>query len=177
MEGAVNSMKKNKIRRLTLTAVFTAFSVVFMYLSAVLPPGQLGFLGISSLFGVAAVIEYGIAGGLFVFAGTAVIGLIILPDKMLILLYAMFFGYYPILKSLAEKCRSRILEWIIKLVVFNTALTLILFVFKFVLFDFSFLNDSYLLLYIFCNIVFVLFDIGVSRVIAFYLNRISAKIH
>ena len=84
MEGAVNSMKKNKIRRLTLTAVFTAFSVVFMYLSAVLPTGQLGFLGISSLFGVAAVIEYGIAGGLFVFAGTAVIGLIILPDKMLI---------------------------------------------------------------------------------------------
>ena len=177
MEGAASYMKKSKIKRLTLTAVFTAFSIIFMYLSAVLPTGQLGFLGISSLFGIASVIEYGIAGGLFVFIGTAVIGLIILPDKALVLLYAMFFGYYPILKALAEKCRSRVLEWSIKLSIFNAALTLILFVFKFVLFDFSFLNNSYLLLYIFCNAVFVLFDIGVSRVIAFYLNRISAKMH
>ena len=171
------SMKKDKTRRLTLTAVFTAFSVGFMYLSSVFPTGQLGFLGISSLFGIAAVIEYRIAGGIFVFAATALIGLLIVPDKMLVLLYSMFFGYYPILKSLAEKTKSRIIEWLIKLVVFNVALTLILFVFKLVLFDFSFLRNSYFLLYLFCNIVFILFDIGVSRVIIFYISKISSKIH
>ena len=170
-------MKKNKTRRLTLTAVFTALSVAFMYLSAVFPTGQLGFLGVSSLLGVAAVIEYGIPGGIFVFAGTAILGLLIVPDKMLVVLYAMFFGYYPILKSLAEKVRSRVFEWVIKLAVFNIALTLILFAFKFVLFDFSFLKDSYILLYLFCNVVFALFDIGVSRVISFYIARISSKIH
>ena len=170
-------MKRDKTRRLTLTAVFTAFSVAFMYLSAVFPTGQLGFLGISSLLGVAAVIEYRLAGGLLVFAGTAIIGLLIVPDKTLVLLYSLFFGYYPIMKSLAERVRSRILEWGIKLAVFNAALTLVLFVFKFVLFDFSFLKDSYPLLYVFCNIIFILFDIGVSRVIIFYMSKISSKIH
>ena len=170
-------MRRDKTKRLTLTAVFTAFSVAFMYLSSVFPTGQLGFMGVSSLLGVAAVIEYKIAGGIFVFAGTALIGLLIVPDKMMVVLYSMFFGYYPILKSLCERLKSRVLEWVVKIGVFNIALTLILFVFKFVLFDFSFLNNSYIVLYLFCNVVFVLFDIGVSRVIVFYISRISSKIH
>ncbi|MGM9522076.1 MAG: hypothetical protein ACI3VB_06315 [Oscillospiraceae bacterium] len=170
-------MKTNKARKISFTAVFTAFSIAFLYLSSVFPTGQLGFLGIASLFGVAAVIEYGTAGGLFVFAGTALIGLMLVPDKMLVVLYSMFFGYYPVLKSIAEKMRSRTFEWVVKLAVFNIALSIILFIFSFTLFETDIIKNSYVVMYIFCNAVFVAFDVGVSRLICFYTAKIFPKIH
>jgi hypothetical protein len=170
-------MRKDKTKRLALTAVFTAFSTVFLYLSSVFPTGQLGFMGIASLFGIAAVIEYGIPGGLFVFVGTAILSLLIVPNKMLVALYAVFFGYYPILKALAEKTKSRVAEWALKIIVFNIALSIVIFVFKMSVFDLSTINDSYMILYAVGNVVFILFDIGVSRVIAAYISNIQPKLH
>ncbi len=168
---------KNRSRRIAYTAVFTAFSAAFLYIASVFPTGQLGFLGVASLFGVAAVVEYGIAGGAAVFAGTAVIGLLIVPSKSLVALYAIFFGYYPVLKALTEKLKSRVLEWAVKLAVFNAALTGAIFTLTMAIFDFSLFNNRVYLIYLVCNAVFVLFDIGVSRVIAVYLGKIYPKIH
>lgn len=164
-------------RRIAFTAVFTAFSAAFLYIASVFPSGQLGFLGVASLFGIAAVLEFGLWGGAAVYAGTALIGLLVVPSKSLVALYAIFFGYYPILKALTEKLKSRVLEWAVKLIVFNAALTAAIFVLTMTIFDFSLFNNRVYLIYLACNAVFVLFDIGVTRVIAVYLSRIYPKIH
>ncbi len=148
-----------------------------MYLASVLPTGQLGFLGLASLFGIAAVVEYGIPGGLMVFAGTVIVGLILVPSKSLVLIYALFFGYYPILKSLAERSKRRVLEWAVKLAVFNGAAAVIVFLLHETLFNFEFLRGSVPALFAFLNVVFILFDIGVSRVIAVYMARLYPKMH
>lgn len=164
-------------RKIAFTAVFTAFSTAFLYIASVFPSGQLGFLGVASLFGIAAVLEFGLWGGGAVYAGTALLGLLIVPSKSLIALYAVFFGYYPILKALAEKLKSRVLEWFVKLAIFNAALTASIFLLTTTIFDFSLFNNRVYLIYLVCNVVFVLFDIGVSRVIAVYLSKIYPKIH
>lgn len=164
-------------RKIAFTAVFTAFSTAFLYIASVFPTGQLGFLGVASLFGIAAVLEYGLWGGAAVFLGTSLIGLLIVPSKSLVALYAVFFGYYPILKSLTEKLKSRVLEWGVKLIVFNAALTAAIFALTMVIFDFSVFNNRIYLIYLVCNAVFILFDIGVSRVIAVYMAKIYPKIH
>ncbi len=170
-------MRDNRVRKVTLTAVFSAFSIVFLYLAAVFPTGQLGFLGVASLFGIAAVCEYKIAGGIFVFAVTSIVGFLIIPDKASLILYVSFFGYYPVLKALAEKCSVRALEWVIKLGIFNAALSLVLFVFKIGFFDFDFGDAYYIVAYALANVVFVCFDVGVSRVLTVYMARIFPKIH
>ncbi len=163
-------------RKIAFTAVFTAFSAAFLYIASVFPSGQLGFLGVASLFGIAAVVEFGLWGGAAVYVGTALIGLLIVPSKSLVALYAIFFGYYPILKALAEKVHSRVLEWAVKLAVFNAALTAAIFVLTMAIFDFSVFHNRVYLIYLACNAVFVLFDIGVSRAIAVYLSKIHPKI-
>lgn len=168
---------RSKARSVAFTAVFAAFSTVFLYLASVFPTGQLGFLGVASLFGVAAVVELGIPGGLAVFAVTAALGLLIVPSKTLAAVYAAFFGYYPVMKALAERLKSRVLEWAVKLAVFNAALTVILFAVKATIVDIDFLNRSVYLMYAVMNAVFVLFDIGVSRVIRFYVGSVYPKIH
>jgi hypothetical protein len=163
-------------RNITMTALFTALSVVFLYVAAVLPTGQLGFVAVSSLFAVAAVLESGLGAGLFVFVGSAVLGYLIVPNKTAVLLYGLFFGYYPVIKSLIERIRKRIPEWILKLVVFNAALTVIWFGLSAILFNSSILGASTYVIYLIGNVAFVLFDIGVTKLIGFYRKNISKKL-
>ncbi len=166
---------KFKTRDLTLLALFTAFSAVFIYLASISPTGQIGLLGAASVFGVAAVIECGLGGGVAVFIISSLLSLLLVPNKTVVLVYVIFFGYYPILKSLAERCRSRVLEWIIKLLVLNTALVVIFFVFSGTVFDISRFKNSYIIAFIVFNAVFIVFDIGVSKLVQFYISKISGK--
>ena len=97
------------------------------------------------------------------------------------ILYISFFGYYPILKSVIEKINKPVIEWLLKLTVFNAAAVVSYFILSFV-FDISF--DDFGKLgqygaYIFlaaANIVFVIYDIGVSRVAGLYMYRLHSKI-
>lgn len=161
---------------MAFTAVFTALSTAFMYIASVFPTGQLGFLGLASLAGIAAVVEYGIAGGMFVYIGSAILGLLIVPSKALVGLYAAFFGPYPVVKALAEK-RGRVIEWSLKIILFNIALSLAEFVLKMTIFDISGIKYGTALLYVLGNAVFVVFDIAVSRAIGAYMAKIHPIIH
>ncbi len=76
--------------------MMTVCSVVLLYLASVLPAARLGIVAVSSLFGIAAIIEAGLAADIFVFIGSSLIGWLIVPDKPAILIYTLFLGYYPI---------------------------------------------------------------------------------
>ncbi len=169
-------MRKNiSARRVAFTAVFTALAVAFMYIGCVLPTGQLGFLGLASLLGIAAVVEYGFPGGLFVWLGGAVLGLLVLPSKTVAWLYALFFGPYPVVKALSEK-GGRAVEWCVKMAFFNLALSLAIFALKATLVSFGSVRFGTVLLYILGNVVFVLFDIAVTRAVAFYMNKLHPRL-
>lgn len=47
-----------------------------------------------------------------------------MPDKANALLYLLFFGLWPMLKSLLERIPAGLLEWLCKLAVFNAVLSL-----------------------------------------------------
>lgn len=165
-----------RTRTITLSAVFTALTVVFLYIGNILPTGRLALVAVASLFAVAAVIEAGIVSAVFVFVGSSIIGALILPEKTAVLIYILFFGYYPVIKSIAEKLRSALLKWIVKLIVFEAAFSVIWFLFKSIIFDDSFFTTSIVLVYFAGSAAFILFDIGLTRLIGFYIVRISKNI-
>lgn len=167
---------RNKIRFITICAIMSAFSVVMLYIASVIPSGQIGFIALASLFGIASVIETGLKGGIAVFIVSSAIGLLVLPTKTAILFYALFFGPYPIFKSLAESVKSRLVEWIIKLGIANAGLTVMLLLFKGAFFEYINFSKSLLIIYLLFNIVFVIFDIGVSKTIGFYIEKVSKRI-
>ena len=92
-----------------------------------------------------------------------------------------FFGFYPIIKCLVEKINRPVIEWFIKLIVFNLCIiaiyTLIAKAFMLSFDDLGKLasyGESILL--VAGNIVFVVYDIAVSRMAWFYSDRIQSKI-
>ena len=125
------------------------------------------------------VIQSGYVPAVMVYVVSALLGFLILPDKAPLAFYGLFFGYYPIVKSVAEKIRNRVLSWCVKLVVFNAALTVMFVFFKellmLIFFDKLSGNVLGIVVYIAFNIIFVVYDFGMSKLIGFYLIRIHNK--
>lgn len=99
----------------------TALSVVLLLPTAldVLYIALPAAAGMITLF---CVIELSRGWAFGVYAATSAISIIVIPNKEAALIYVLFFGYYPIIKGLIEgKIKNRILEYIIKVLIFNVA--------------------------------------------------------
>ena len=164
-----------KTRTITLAALFSALCVVSLFIASVLPTGQLGLTAVASLFVAAAVVETGYGAGISVFIISSILGMLLVPNKTAPLLYLMFFGYYPVYKNLIERINRVILQWILKLIVFNASLTLAFYILGEMFIAFTGRSFGVYMLYIAGNAVFILFDYGYSKVISFYRERIHKK--
>jgi len=163
-----------KTRVITLSALFSALSFISLYIASVWPTGRYGLVAFSSIFVAGAVCEAGIASGVYVFIICSALGMLLLPDKSAPVLYILFFGYYPVLKSLIERVRRAYLQWILKLLVFNAAfIALWLIAGTLVFGSGDYPPWIFPILATGLNLVFVLFDYGFSKVIRFYIDTVS----
>lgn len=163
-------------RKMSFIALLIAITLILLWISSVIPTVNLALIAAAGLVSAAAVVEYGISGGIFCFAGAAVLSAIWVQDKSNVIIYIAFFGYYPIVKSLIERIKKRLPEWVLKILLFNLALTLFC-----VVYYLGFLPDieagySILIIFILGNIVFPIYDAGMTKLIGLYINRISKRI-
>ena len=164
-----------KTRKLTLSALFAALSVASLYIASVWPTGQYGIVAFASLFVAAAVIDIGPAYGFYVFIVSSALGMLILPNKAAPLLFILFFGYYPVVKSIVEKIGNRVVQWFLKLAVFNAALSVIYLFLKDMLLGFSERIPGVFTIYLLGSAVFALYDYGFSNALRLYKERISKQ--
>lgn len=165
------------VRILTRCALLTALGVVLNYLSSVLPAASIAIVAVAGLLTAAAVIHAGLLYAFAVFFVTAALSLLLTPDKSGALLYTVFLGYYPALKSLLErKVRPAVPCWIIKLLLFNGIFALIGALGAGILFPGSGTAAPWIVIQGVGNIVFVVYDIGLSRLISFYIRRVSIHV-
>lgn len=171
-------MKKNI--QITLSAVTAALAAALMLVSY-FPYFTYAVPAVSGLFMMLPLIEAGTSWALGSYAVSAVLALI-LAEPESALLYLCLFGYYPILKAVIERLKNALLEWVIKLVVFNSAagLALLAFVklFSGISLSESFQGMKYGLaaFVVLCEVAFVLYDIAISRVSVFYMLRLHPRI-
>ena len=160
--------------RVALTGVLTALSLVFLWISAISPAGRLGIVAIAGVFPAGAVVSAGLGAGFFCYGATGILGLILLPAKGSALLYLLFFGLWPMVKSLLERLRSRAAEWAGKLAVFNAVLTLCYVGLRELFLPFlpGMLTAAWMV-YAAGNAAFVIYDVGFSKLIAFYAQRVD----
>lgn len=121
-----------------------------------------------------AVVAAGRGAGYLCWASGSILGLLLCPEKLVVLLYAIFLGLYPVVKSVLEQRCGRAVEWILKLAYFNVTLALLWMLLQTVFLAQQPANlPSAPLLWAACNLVFLLYDIGLSRLIVYYIARIA----
>ena len=105
--------------RLALAGVVTALALVFMLLTAVIPPSTVALAAAAGLCGIPVVMEIGRAKALLHYAAVSILSILLVPAIGGKILYVGFFGYYTIFKAWVENKRlSPKWEWIIKISLF-----------------------------------------------------------
>lgn len=162
-------------KRIAKTAILSAFSLVLLYGTSVVPMGRLGLVALAGLVPAAAIISGGgVWSGLFCYGVTGLLGMLIVPNKGNAVLYLLFFGLYPVVKWWAERRNSRVLEYLCKLAFFDLVLTVFWFGLRGILTPFlpNVLDQNWMV-YLAGNLIFMLYDFGFSQVITFYMARIE----
>ncbi len=165
-------------RRVAVCAMLCALGVVLLYLGSLIEVLDISMAVIASLFAVFAVIEYGGAYPWLVYAVTSVLSLLLLPSKLPALLYAGFFGYYPILKEKIERRMARGVGFLCKLGIFLLALGVMLFMSVYLLSGTDTLFAVPMLVAIFAGlacVTFVVYDLALTRLITLYLYRLRDR--
>lgn len=156
----------------------TALSVVLMMLTTLVPVFMYVIpiaTGLVVLF-VADISDK--KWGVGVYFSTAFLSLFLITDKEAALTYALFFGYYPLIKDIIEKL-PKAWGWLLKLALFNASAVGIG-VISFYLFGVSgeeyeeFGEFTIPILLIMANVAFVLYDFCITKN-RFLLMRLSER--
>lgn len=171
--------KKNtytaKVKSLTLSALISALSIVFMYVGSIIEVLDLTAAMLASMLCAFIVIEVGGAWPYLTYATVGVISVLMLPNKFVAAVYIIFSGNYPMIKRLCEKCPT-VVEWLLKLFVFNLEFTLIYFATKYIFMIPDIGYSLSILTYLICNAIFILYDIAMTKMISFYLLRLRKRL-
>ena len=172
-----------KSAKTALGGIVSALSLVLMLLSSLIP--NLTFV-LPALAGVVLMIMVIEIGRKWAFTSYIVISLLsifILPDKETAMMFVGFFGYYPVLKSLIESKLHKAVGFLLKFLIFNSAVVfvylIVIFVFRIPV-DLSFDIDGFEwlekyaipVLAVMANITFLLYDFLLSRYVVLYMTRL-----
>ena len=161
---------------MTAAAILVALGVVLLALGAFVEVLDLSMAAIASLCVVFAVIELGSYYPYLVYGGISLLALLLLPVKTPALIFVLFAGYYPILKALLERRLPRAIAWILKIAVFEVALALALFLLiRLFLLSLPEWRLLYLAVFPVGGLVFLLYDIALTRLITAYLYRLRHR--
>ncbi len=174
--------KKTKTKAIAFGGILSGLAVVLMLLTGIFPFAEYSLPAMAGMLLILMVIEYGYKKAILCYIAVALLSLILAPSKEAAVLFAGFFGYYPILKGKLETLKSRVVEWILKLLVFNAAIILsyLAFILVFnaqaVLEEFGeFGKWGLVAFWAAGNAVFVLFDVLLTRLIGMYVHILKPR--
>ncbi len=116
-----------------------------------------------------------------VYIAVSVLSLFLVPEKESVLMYVLFFGYYPIIKSGIEKIRPAAFAFIVKLILFNITVAAAELAAYFI-FGIPFFEDgsfSYVMLVLFAvlmNVVFVMYEFLLRNFMVLYEKKLEKRI-
>ena len=175
---------------LALCAILTALALLCLYLASVFPAMQAVFLVLAAAVTAVVLIESGMRYGILCYLSVSLLALFLLPNRLTALFYAIYFGWYPLVKSKLEQDGKRAKIYL-KKGIFFSALSFLVFVLfreqagqlsanimqifaRFLPENAHYFQDTmavfFLLLLAFCLLDFIL-----SRMIGFYLGKIYNK--
>lgn len=106
-------------KNISIGGILTALTILLLYLTLLIPTNTLTLLTLASFMVPIALIRCNLKTSILVYICSSLLSFLLLPFNIF-LLYLIFFGCYGIIKSLIEGLDKLPLEWVLKLVFFNT---------------------------------------------------------
>ena len=114
------------------------------------------------------------------YAAVSIISVFFLPDKECALTYVFFFGYYMIIRDDLGRIKPKLLSFLIKLIIYNAGIIssqLILIYVVGIPLDNEWGKWGIALLIALANLIFVTYELMLSRLIIVYDMKFKNKVH
>jgi len=171
--GDMNSNKK--VKRITLSGILLAFTVICVFLAANLPTSRLSLYAISSLFIAVIIIEFSTKAGWTFYLASSILLVVLIP-RLEVIPFIVFFGVYGLIKLYIERLHSRVIEYILKLVYFNICLGLgLIFLKELIMGGVNFSAPIYIVAAL-LEVVFLVYDYVYTLFIRFYAAQLKPKL-
>lgn len=162
--------------KVSMGGVVAALCLVLMLLTSVIPFGTYAFPAFAGILLVLLVFNLGYPYAFAVYIITAVLSFLLVADKEAALLFAVFLGYYPIVKGLIERLKSKVWQYVIKFLLFNATMIGAFYIGTSLL---SIPKESFnifgvylpWLFLIIGNGVFIIYDLCITRLVTIYLIK------
>lgn len=164
---------RKRTKYLTVGAMLSALSVVILLMGSLIDVLDITTAVLASFLCIYAVIELGGFYPWMIWLSTSILAMLLLPMKTPAIFYALFFGFYPILKAIFERMKTPI-SWLFKILSFHVSLggiVLLLRLFLPSMLDMDGMAWLPIVLYVMCLFCFFVYDIALTRVITLYLVR------
>lgn len=160
------------------TGIFTGITVIFLYLSAIMPTGKLTLYFLASLPVAVAIVEFGTGAGISVYFAACILAALVVGNILGIVPFALFFGHYPIFKFYIEKGRKAVSEVVLKLAAFNASWLLWYLLFKSLFVtvipvQFTGSNVLFAVFIAVLQVIFFIYDYVFSRLLFYYESKLS----
>lgn len=164
-----------------LGGIVSALSVTLMLMTAVLPFMSYALPLVAGALLILMVIEINKSWAFIVYVSVSLLAVFVVPDKEAATFYVAFFGYYPIIKSSLEKHLPNVVEWLVKMLIFNAAVVAgYLFTVKVIGLPFDDMEEfgkyGMPVLLGMANLVFILYDIMLTKLVTLYMFRFRKSI-
>ena len=164
------------IKRLTVCAMLTALGVIFMGIGALIEVLDISMAVLASICVIIAIIEYGKGAPWMVYAAISVLSLLIIPNKLPIAFFVLFFGFYPILKEKLER-KKKVIRWVLKEIIFNISLAAMIGAYFWLFFEGT-IQVPWMIAVavILAEATFIIYDIALTRIITVYVIHIRHRL-
>lgn len=169
---------QTKTYEIALSGVFLALSVVFLFFASIVPGIELTILALSGVLIMIFVNEVNIKGGVLLYVASLLLSFLIVPNKSILLMYGFIFGPYSIIKAAIERyVNSRVLQYVLKILMFNLLLGAGFLIFKAAFFTGVNLPDfAWYILLAGAQAMLILYDFILTYVVRFYEQIIPKRI-
>ncbi len=166
---------RKKSKKMVVCAILSALGVVLLYCGSLLDMIGPSIVALASFLIVLVQVELGGAYPWMVYAVTALLSLILLPNKSPAFLYLCIGGIYPILKVFFERIPG-IFRWIAKSVYFIIVLAAYILISIFVLLLPKSQWGYFIPICLLGAFVFFIYDILLSRILILYIVKFRKRL-
>lgn len=161
---------RDRAKKTAYGAVFAALETVILYMGAIAPGGRIAMTVMAGLPSAAAMIECGAPTALAAYAVSSALALLICPLKAVPVAYALFFGFYPLLKSLIERRIRPGVQLPVKLAAMLAAEAVMLVLYRAVMLN-SLKTGTVLIIFGVSAPLMIAYDFCLTRLIEYYISR------
>ncbi len=108
--------------RVALGGIIGALCIICLFLTGVFPALYVVLTMLASALVYVMTIETSIYWGLVTYISVGLLSIIIVPNKDSSIIFLLFFGYYPLLRSWMERHKMKFLGFLLRFVIFNVAI-------------------------------------------------------